>query len=70
MGARHGGIEADGPVDPADRVVVNLHVGEDAVEGTAGGPPAVALIDGLPVAVPVGQVPLRGAGGKLPQDPV
>lgn len=70
MGAHRGGIEADGPVDPADRVVVNLHVGEDAVEGTVGGPPPVALIDGLPVAVPLRQVPPRGTGGQLPQDPV
>ncbi|GAA4611163.1 hypothetical protein GCM10023195_47140 [Actinoallomurus liliacearum] len=65
-----GGVDADGPIQPADRIVVDLQMGQDRIEGAVTGPPAIPLIDGFPVPIPLGQVPPRRAGGQLPQHPV
>jgi len=48
-----GGIDAGGPVDAAGQVVVHLHAGQDHIKGAA---PSIPLIDGSPVAVPLGPI--------------
>jgi hypothetical protein len=66
-----------GPVNvklrPVD-LIIEIHVltefSKDAMERAILGPGAKSVIDGLPVAITLGQVAPRGAGAEDPEDGV
>src|SRR3954453_17419579 len=67
----HGaGVDREGPLHRADRVVLDDHLGQDPIPGAIGGPPAQPLMGGLPRPLPFGRVGPRNAGLGLPQDRV
>jgi hypothetical protein len=62
------GVDAEGPLHRADRVVLDDHLGQDPVPGAVGGPFPQPLVRGLPRPVALGQIPPRRPGAGLPQD--
>ncbi len=64
------GVDADGPLDVADGVVLDDDLVQQAFPGAVGGPDPQPLVSGLPGSVALGQVPPRCSGTQLPQDRV
>src|SRR5512142_1986726 len=69
VGADHGGVDRDDPLHRLP-VGVDLQIGEDPLPGTVRGPPPMPLVQRLPRAVPLRNVPPRRPRGQLPHDPV
>ena len=70
VGADVAGVDADGPLHRADRVVFDLHFPQQPLPGAVGCPLAQPLVSGLPRPVALGQIPPRHAGTGLPQNRV
>jgi hypothetical protein len=70
VGPYGGGVDAEGPFDVPDGVVLDNDLVKDPFPGAVRGPFPQPLVGGLPGPVSLGQVSPWGAGPQLPQDRV
>jgi len=69
VGPHDGGVDRDHPPVLVD-IATSLQRGQDAGPGAVRGPTAVSVVDRLPTAVRLRQVPPRRPGPSPPQHPV
>jgi hypothetical protein len=68
VGPHRAGVDAEGPLQVRDGVVLNDHLVEDAFQGTVRGPDPQLLVGGLSGFVALRACLAMGAGAQLPQD--
>lgn len=70
MGPVDRGVDGNGPLHPAHRVITDLDVFQQLRPGPIRFPAGEPLVDGLPGAVPLGQIAPRSPRPQPPQHPV
>ncbi len=70
MGTVDRGVDGDGPLHSAHRVIMDLDVFQQLRPGPVRFSAGEPLVDGLPGSVPLGQIAPRGSGPQPPQHPV